>query len=107
MEYQQIAAGWFFPAFSTDASFPHIVWVGVLWNGAGGGWAGFSCLAHCWVLRQQGRGGVRGLFGFAWFCPGFVCFWFPGCMVRVFVGGLRLWWRGASGVRGVWYGVVV
>lgn len=36
------------------------------WNGAGrGGW--FSCLAHCWVLRQQGRGprvlpsgGVRG-----------------------------------------------
>jgi hypothetical protein len=28
------------------------------------------CLAHCWVLRQQGREGL--------FFSGFVCFWFPG-----------------------------
>ncbi len=60
MEYQQIAAGWFFPAPSTD--------VRSFWFGCFGtvrvGVVRFSCLAHCWVLRQQGRGvGVCGLFG--------------------------------------------
>src|SRR6478609_3639262 len=38
----------------------------------------FSCLAHCWVLRQQGRGfAVFAFLGCGWCSGGFVCFWFP------------------------------
>ena len=33
------------------------------------------CLAHCWVLRQQGRGSAP--FGAGSSVR--VCFWFPGC----------------------------
>jgi hypothetical protein len=49
VEYQQIAAAGSFPVLSTD------VLSRVFWNGAGGVRV-VSCLAHCWVLRQQDRG---------------------------------------------------
>jgi hypothetical protein len=79
VEYQQIAAGWF--VLCSEYGRPPFVG-GVLWKGVrcGSGW--FSCLAHCWVLRQQGRDVVGGLCGLrAVF--GVWCFWFPGCMVLV------------------------
>lgn len=65
---------------------------------AGGGW--FSCLAHCWVLRQQGRflGGCVACEGCVVFLgAGFVCFWFPGCMSCACPAVLLFW-----GVVGVW-----
>jgi hypothetical protein len=65
-------------------------------GGAGKARAGCGgcCLAHCWVLRQQGRsfwGPVFGCFGFP-ACPG------PGFVSVVFVprGGFR-----AGGVTGL------
>ena len=97
VEYQQIAAGWFFPAPSTDALFP---FGSSVLERCGWGESRFSCLAHCWVLRQQGRGvGCVACEGLRVFCRGFGCFWFPGCMVRalmavpVFGGG----WCGGCG----------
>jgi hypothetical protein len=63
VEYQQIAAGWFFPVSSTDVFCHAFVWRGVFWNGAGGGWLVF---VFGTLLGPEATGpwrGVRGLFG--------------------------------------------
>lgn len=99
MEYQQIAAGGFFSALSTDV-LPFAG--GVFWNGAGRG-SRFSVFGTLlgpeatgpWSAGPPLSGGGAGC--------GFWCFRFPGCIcLCVVVVPLRGWL-----VRGVWYGVVV
>jgi hypothetical protein len=100
VEYQQIAAGLFFPVFSTDA-----LWV--FWNGAGGDGLVF---VFGTLLGPEATGPVVGgawPVRVAWFpCAGFVCFWFPGCMSCACPVVLRLLWRGVVGVRGCGTGLL-
>lgn len=88
MEYQQIAA--------VVLSCPSLVRAP---PGGGSGTVGvvmwwFSCLAHCWVLRQQGRE----------MAPSFVGGVFRVCLFLVF---LAMTVHALLGVWGVWFGVVV
>jgi hypothetical protein len=80
--------------------------VGGVVERCGAGRGRFSCLAHCWVLRQQGRGwcvACRGCVS----CSGFGCFWFPGCMACACVAVLLfLWGGGVVWVRGCGTGLL-
>jgi hypothetical protein len=83
VEYQQIGAWWHSSVVSTDACF-------FLWGGAGVQESVPVC--GCWVVFGTLLGPEATGPGFV---PGFVCFWFPGCIDH------------ACCVWGVWFGVVV
>lgn len=96
MEYQRISfLAWPSGRVLVPVRRPCLCGVGV-GNVPGCGGGGL-CLAHCWVLRQQGRG--------SWFRLRVLvlgCFWFP-----VRAGHVLAVPAGVVGVWGVRVGVVV
>lgn len=114
MEYQQIkffgmACWWWCPGVSTAALFSHCVCGGLLGKRSGVFVAGL-CLAHCWVLRQQGLfAAMQGILGVSCCSCGrhrlcvFVGWvWLTGLLFENYIVDASIWTHGPALFLGVW-----
>ena len=114
MEYQQIkffgmACWWWCPGVSTAALFSHCVCGGLLGKRSGVLVAGL-CLAHCWVLRQQGLfAAMQGILGVSCCSCGrhrlcvFVGWvWLTGLLFENYIVDASIWTHGPALFLGVW-----